>query len=179
MPRNDQHIRQWMVLEGLQSSRGKTLQEIANKLPRDYPKHTRTIRWVLEALEAAGHLIINERVNEQTRWRLIEGYRNLPAINFSPSEFAALMMAQHLLTPLEGTPVRSALNSALAKTGMSVTDQDHPTLREFQTIFSFKLGPHKVYAGHHPGFNYSHFQITNRSTQILLCVSTTTHSTGN
>jgi len=96
MPRNDQHIRQWMVLQALQASRGKTLQEIADELPRDYPKHIRTIRRDVEALGAAGHPIINERVNGQTRWQLIEGYRNLPAINFSSSEFAALMIAQHL-----------------------------------------------------------------------------------
>jgi len=91
-------------LADLQASCGKNLQEIADTLPRDYPKHLRTIRRDVDALEAAGHPIINERVNGHVRWRLIEGYRNLPAINFSSSECAALLMAQHLLKPLKGPP---------------------------------------------------------------------------
>jgi hypothetical protein len=34
----------------------------------------------LKALEAAGYPLVTDRVNGQTRWRLIEGFRNIPAL---------------------------------------------------------------------------------------------------
>jgi hypothetical protein len=54
MPRNDQVTRQWHVLRLLESSRGLTLDELMQELPDDYPRHPRTLRLDLGALEMAG-----------------------------------------------------------------------------------------------------------------------------
>ena len=70
MPRNDQVIRQWHLIWLLESSRGLTLDEIAKQLPPDYPRHGRTVRRDLEALEAAGVPLINERIDGRVRWSL-------------------------------------------------------------------------------------------------------------
>lgn len=60
-----------------------TLQELAGSLPDDYPKPLRTLRRELAVLEAAGFPLVAERVNGQMRWKLIEGYRHIPALTFS------------------------------------------------------------------------------------------------
>ena len=52
MSRNDQVTRQWFLLQRLESSRGSTLQELAESLPEDYRSHPRTIRRDLEALDS-------------------------------------------------------------------------------------------------------------------------------
>ena len=55
MPRNDQVTRQWHLLRHLEATaHGATLQALADALPADFPKHLRTVRRDLEALEAAG-----------------------------------------------------------------------------------------------------------------------------
>jgi hypothetical protein len=45
--------RQWYLLRRLESLRGATLEELARSLPDDFPKHLRTIRRDLAAVEAA------------------------------------------------------------------------------------------------------------------------------
>ena len=100
MPRNDQLIRQWTLLQLLESSRGFTLDEIVERLPSDYPKHGRTVRRDLEALEAAGFPLINERIEGRVRWRLMDGFRQIPAMSFSPTELMALVISRSLLRPL-------------------------------------------------------------------------------
>ena len=72
MSRNDQVTRQWLLLQQLEGPRGATLTELAAALPEDYPRHLRTIRWDLEALEVRFPLV-TERVHGRTRWRLVEG----------------------------------------------------------------------------------------------------------
>ena len=44
MPRNDQITRQWHLLRQLDGSQGRTLQELADNVPEDYPKNARTVR---------------------------------------------------------------------------------------------------------------------------------------
>jgi len=84
MSRNDQVMRQWLLLKKLESGRGATLQELAAALPEDFPHHLRTIRRDLEALEVRFPLI-TERVGGQTRWRLMDGFRHVPPLVLSPS----------------------------------------------------------------------------------------------
>jgi len=50
--RNDQLTRQWHLLQRLESPRGATLPELAAGLPDDFPKHLRTLRRDLAAVEA-------------------------------------------------------------------------------------------------------------------------------
>jgi len=83
MPRNDQITRQWHLLRRLENTHGLTLPELVEAVPEHYPKNARTVRRDLEALEAVGFPLVTERHNGQTRWRLIEGCRNIPALGFS------------------------------------------------------------------------------------------------
>ena len=112
MPRNDQITRQWHLLRRLEGSTGLTLQELVDNVPDDYPKDARTVRRDLEALEAAGYPLVTDRVNGQTGWRLMEGYRNIPALGFSATELMALTFSRKLLKPLDGTEIQTSLNSA-------------------------------------------------------------------
>ncbi|MBI1893882.1 MAG: WYL domain-containing protein [Candidatus Rokubacteria bacterium] len=148
MPRNDQVTRQWHLLRQLESSRGATLQELAEGLPDDYPKHPRTVRRDLEALEAAHFPLLTERVNGQTRWKLMEGFRHIPALAFSPTELMALTFSRHLLKPLEGTQIQASLDSALNKAAAALPPQGLVYVREMQDLFSIGLGPHKTYRHH-------------------------------
>ncbi len=148
MPRNDRVIRQWHLLRQLESPRGATLQELAGALPDDVPKHLRTLRRDLAALEAAGFPLLTERVNGQARWKLIEGYRHIPALAFSPTELMALTFSRHLLKPLEGTEIHASLDSALNKATAALPPQGLAYVRQLQDLFSIGLGPHKTYRRH-------------------------------
>jgi predicted transcriptional regulator len=44
VPRNDQITRQWHLLRLLEGSQGKSLQELVEAVPDDYPKNARTVR---------------------------------------------------------------------------------------------------------------------------------------
>lgn len=106
MSRSAQVTRQWHLLRRLEGSRGATLEELAESLPDEFPKHLRTLRRDLAALEAAGFPLVTERIDGRTRWRLIEGYHRLPALAFSPTELMALTFSRDLLKPLEGTHIQ-------------------------------------------------------------------------
>ena len=147
MPRNDQVTRQWYLLRQLESSRGATLQELADALPDDSRKHLRTIRRDLDALTTT-FSIYTDRVDGQTRWKLLEGSRQLPALSFSPTELMALTFSRHLLKPLEGTQIQASLDSALSKAAAALPPQGLAYVRQMQDLFSIGLGPHKTYRHH-------------------------------
>jgi predicted DNA-binding transcriptional regulator YafY len=148
MPRNEQFTRQWLIAHKLGASRtGLTLEELRAALPPDYLKHPRTLRRDLEALEAAGVPLLSERADGRVRWRLMDGYRNLP-LTFSPTELTALLISRHLLKPLEGTPIWSALDSAMNKAAAVLPPSSHHYLGRMQDILSVGIGPHKRYQRH-------------------------------
>jgi predicted DNA-binding transcriptional regulator YafY len=147
MSRNDQANRQWYLLRKLESARGATLQELVASLPEDYRCHQRTVRRDLEALEVHFPLY-SERFAGQTRWRLIEGFHDVPALAFSPTELMALVLSRDLLKPLEGTHIKASLDSVFNK-ALSVLPQEALVyVREMQGYFSVGLGPHKTYRAH-------------------------------
>lgn len=148
MPRNDQIIRQWHLLRKLEGSNGVKLQELVSNLPDDFPKNPRTIRRDLEALEAVGFPLTTDRVNGPTRWKLMDGFRNIPALSFSPTELMSLIFSQNLLKPLEGTEIQISLTSALNKAAAALPPQGHEYVRKIEQIFSVGLGPHKNYQQH-------------------------------
>ncbi|HSL05093.1 MAG TPA: hypothetical protein VK901_16310 [Nitrospiraceae bacterium] len=105
MPRNDQVTRQWHVLQRLEASkRGLTLDELLAGLPSDLARHPRTIRRDLEALEAAHFPLLSERVDGCVRWRLLDGFRNVPALGLSPTELMALAFSRRLCSSLSKAP---------------------------------------------------------------------------
>lgn len=148
MPRNDQVTRQWHILRQLESSRGRTLDELMGGLPPDAPRHPRTLRRDLEALETAGFPLVNERVEGRVRWRLMDGFKNIPALACSPTELMALLISRHLLKPLEGTQIQTALDSLLTKAAAALPSAGHEYIRQVGNLFSVGLGPHKIYKRH-------------------------------
>ena len=149
MPRNDQVTRQWHVLQRLEASkRGLTLDELLAALPLDLARHPRTIRRDLEALEAAHFPLLTERIEGCVRWRLLDGFRNVPALSLSPTELMALTLTRHLLLPLEGTEIKAALDSALQKAMARIPPPAMELVRQLEQSFSVGLGPHKRYREH-------------------------------
>lgn len=149
MPRNDQVTRQWHILRRLEAAkRGLTLEALLADLPDDLPKHARTIRRDLAALEAANFPLITERAEGKVRWRLMEGFRNIPALGLSPTEVMAVAFSRHLLAPLEGTELKAALDSAMQKAAASIPPPAMEFVRQLEHSFSVGLGPHKRYRDH-------------------------------
>jgi predicted DNA-binding transcriptional regulator YafY len=150
MPRNDQVTRQWHLLRTLEASReGVTLQGLADGLPAEFTRHHRTIRRDLEALEAAGFPLLTEKVDGRgVVWKLMEGFRHVPALAFSPTELIALTFSRGLLRPLEGTQLRAALDSALTKAATALPAPGHAYLKQLDGLFAIGLGPHVSYRQH-------------------------------
>lgn len=147
MPRNDRLARQWHVLRRLEGRRGVTLEELAAGLPEDLPKHARTLRRDLEALETAGYPVVTERIEGRTRWRVLDGAR-APAVGFSATELMALAVSRDLLRPLQGTALRSALDSAVTKATAALPPGGSALVRQMREWLSVHLGPYKPYRKH-------------------------------
>jgi predicted DNA-binding transcriptional regulator YafY len=147
MSRNDQVIRQWFLLQKLEDSRGLAIDELARALPEDYECHPRTVRRDLEALEVVFPLV-TERVDGKMRWRLMDGFRPLPALAFSPTELMALVLSRDLLKPLDGTHIKGSLDSAFSKVLAAMPPEGMALVRQMQGYFSVGLGPHKTYREH-------------------------------
>ena len=149
MPRNDQAIRLLVVLKQLEASRqGVTLEQLAESLAPGSTRHPRTLRRDLAALEEAGYPLVTERVNGHTVWRLLEGFRNVPGLRFSPSELMALTFSRRLISPLEGTELHTSLQSALGKAAAALPPQGVALVQQLDGTFSVGLGPHKRYRHH-------------------------------
>jgi hypothetical protein len=144
--RNDQVIRQWHLLRRLEGSTALTLEELAAGLPDDLPKNLRTLRRDLAALETVGFPLTTDQVNGQTRWKLLDGFRRLPALGFAPSELMALIFSRDLLKPLQGTYIHGALDSALTKASAALPPSGLDFVRQMREFLSVRFGPHKTYS---------------------------------
>src|SRR5512139_747245 len=85
MSRNDQVTRQWLLLQALEKPGGATIEELAQSLPEDYACHLRTIRRDLQALEVR-FPIYTDTADGRVRWKLVEGFNRVPAVQFSATE---------------------------------------------------------------------------------------------
>ena len=178
MPRNDQITRQWHLLRRLEGSTGLTLQGLVESVPEDYPKNARTVRRDLEALEAVGFPLVTDHINGQTRWRLMEGFRDIPALGFSATELMALLLSRNLLKPLAGTEIAESLNSALSKASAALPPQGHEYIRAMEQIFSVGLGPHKKYGAHKKTIDLVSQAIDKRRTAQMRYSSASRNNTG-
>lgn len=149
MPRNDQAVRLLVVLQQLEASRqGVTLEQLADSLAPGSTRHPRTLRRDLAALEEAGYPLVTERLNGRTTWRLLEGFRNVPGLRFSPTELMALTFSRRLIAPLEGTELHTSLQSALGKAAAALPPQGVALVQQLDGTFTVGLGPHKRYRQH-------------------------------
>jgi predicted DNA-binding transcriptional regulator YafY len=147
MPRNDQVTRQWLLLKVLEKPGGATLEELAQSLPEDYACTTRTIRRDLQALEVRFPLY-TDHIEGQVRWKLVEGFNRVPALQFSATELMALIFTRDLAKPLEGTPIKESLDSALAKVTGALPAAAEEYVQNLRGWFSAGVGPHKNYLEH-------------------------------
>lgn len=147
MSRNDQVTRQWFLLQSLEKPGGATLEDLSKSLPEDYACHTRTIRRDLQALEAR-FPIYTERVEGRVHWKLVEGFNRVPSLQFSATELMALVFTRDLAKPLEGTPIKESLDSALAKVTAILPGAATDYIQSLHEWFSAGIGPHKSYREH-------------------------------
>lgn len=178
MARNDQVTRQWHLLRRLEGSPGLTLQALAARLPDDFPQHLRTVRRDLAALESAGFPLVTERVGGATRWKLLEGFRRLPALGFAPSELMALVFSRDLLRPLQGTHIHAALDSALTKASVALPPAGLDFVRQMRDFLSVRFGPHKTYHAHRELIDRVSRAITDRRTVQMRYLSASSGKTG-
>jgi predicted DNA-binding transcriptional regulator YafY len=176
--RNDQVTRQWHLLRRLEGSTGLTLQALADGLPDDVPRHLRTVRRDLAALEGAGFPLMTDRSGGQTRWRLLDAFRRLPALGFSPSELMALLFSRDLLRPLQGTHIQAALDSALTKASAALPPPGLDFVRQMRELLSVRFGPHKTYRAHRDEIDRATRAIADRRTVQMRYLSASTGKTG-
>ncbi len=149
MPRNNQAVRQLILLQKLEGARhGLTLDQLAAALEPGASPHPRTLRRDLEAIESAGFPLLTERVDGHTRWKVLDGARHAPALRFSPTELMALTLSRRLIAPLEGTALHASLQSALGKASAALSPDGLTLVHQLEDTFSVGLGPHKRYKHH-------------------------------
>lgn len=165
MPRNDQVTRQWHLLQRLSGARqGLTLSQLVDAIPPDLTRHPRTVRRDLAALESSHFPLLTERVNGEVRWRLLDGFKNIPSLRLSPTELMALAFSRQLLTPLQGTLIAASLNSALSKINAAIPAGATDYLQRLDQWFSVGLGPHKNYRHHRETIDKLSHAIAHRRT---------------
>jgi predicted DNA-binding transcriptional regulator YafY len=162
----------------LEGSTALTLQELADGLPDDLPRHLRTLRRDLAALEEVGFPLMTDQVNGQTRWKLMDGFRRLPALGLSPSELMALVFSRDLLRPLQGTYIHSALDSALTKASAALPPSGLDFVRQMHEFLSVRFGPHKVYRAHREVIDRASRAIADRRTVQIRYGSASSGKTG-
>ena len=126
MPRNAEVIRQWTILREIENARagGVTIDDLA----AIGEVTTRTIRRDLEALQAAGFPLYDEKADDgKTRWRVNgPAFKGLTA-GLTMAELCALYFSRTLLESLSGTPFRSDVERAFEKLSSALT----PHMRQF------------------------------------------------
>jgi predicted DNA-binding transcriptional regulator YafY len=147
MPRNDQVTRQWILLQALDRPGGATIEELVRLLPADFACNARTVRRDLQALEATFPLY-TDQVDGKVRWKLVEGFNRVPAMQFSATELMALIFTRDLVRPLEGTPIKESIDSALVKASAALPAGAEDFVQGLKGWFSAGIGPHKIYREH-------------------------------
>jgi predicted DNA-binding transcriptional regulator YafY len=132
MPRGNQLIRQWQLLQRLDRAGGIAVEDAA----RDLGCTVRTIWRDLRVLQEAGLPIYDERMADGPRsiWRLQDSFRRRLPLKLSLSELVALLMSREILAPAGaalGPALRSAferIGSVLSKDSLALIDQMRDTI---------------------------------------------------
>ena len=165
MPRNDQVTRQWHVLQRLEGSKhGLTLDELLTALPTDLAKHPRTIRRDLESAGSRALSLTLGACRGSGPLAASGRFRNVPALGLSPTELMALAFTRQLVTPLEGTEIKAALDSALRKATARIPPSAMQLVQQLEGTFSVGIGPHKRYRHHRETIDRLTHAITGKTT---------------
>jgi predicted DNA-binding transcriptional regulator YafY len=138
--RNAEVIRQWTILGEIERARtGVTIDQLAARTGVS----TRTIRRDIEALEAAGFPVYDDRSADdgRTRWRVNgQAFRGLAA-GLTLSELCALYFSRTLLEALAGTPFRDDLGHAFDKLVRTLTPHMRRFLDQLPHVIVAKADP--------------------------------------
>ncbi len=138
--RNAEVIRQWTILREIErATGGATIHELASLTGVT----TRTIRRDLEALEAAGFPLYDDRSHDdgKTRWRVNgQAFKGLTA-GLTLSELSALYFSRTLLVALAGTPFQDDVARAFEKLSASLTPHMRRFLDELPRVIVAKADP--------------------------------------
>ena len=142
MPRGDQLIRQWGILNLIESHHyGIALENLA----REMGCTTRTIRRDLDALESTGFPLYTEEIDGEIRWRLLNAFKNAPHTPFTITEILSLYFSRDLLKVLKGTPFYDSLESILDKIRKTILPETLEHLGKLEQSFYVAQRKHKDY----------------------------------
>lgn len=148
MPRGDQLIRQWGILNLIEVHRfGITIEKLASEMDCT----TRTVRRDLEALEIAGFPLYNDTVDGEVRWKLMNEFRHTPRTPFTITELISLHFSRDLLKVLKGTPFYDSIESVLDKIRKTIAPATLAHLAKLEDSF---------YAGHKKQKDYGRYKAT-------------------
>jgi predicted DNA-binding transcriptional regulator YafY len=127
MPRNAEVIRQWTVLQHIERTRGAgaTIDDLATRCGVT----TRTIRRDLQALEAAGFPLYDDRdgTDGRTRWKINgQAFRGVAA-GLTFGELCALYFSRTVVASLAEAPFRDDVERAFGKLVAGLS----PHMRQF------------------------------------------------
>lgn len=113
MARNNQIIRQWQLLQSLETNRfGLRLDELA----RQFDVTEMTVRRDLRALRDAGFPIFDNTLEDGSKhWRVNFEVIHAPHVAFTPTEVLALYLSRELLRPLAGTQFAEGIRTSIEK----------------------------------------------------------------
>ncbi len=139
--RNAEVIRQWTVLREVERARGTgvTIHDLASLTGVT----TRTIRRDLEALEAAGFPLYDDRTHDdgRTRWKVNgDAFKGLAA-GLTLSELSALYFSRTLLAALAGTPFQDDVERAFEKLAATLTPHMRRFLDQLPRVIVAKADP--------------------------------------
>ena len=145
MPRNQEVIRQWRLLQALESSRlGATIDALADELEVT----TRTIRRDLAALQEAGFPLYDDRdENARVRWRLDGRVLKGLDTGFTLAELCALYLSRNLLEAVAGTPFQRDLTLAFSRLEKMLSPRMRQFLDRLPHVLVAKPGPRARGAG--------------------------------
>lgn len=112
MPRGDQLERQWKLIQALiASSRGKTVQELADELDC----HLRSVYRDLEVLQSAGFPLCTDRVDGRNLWSVYATYKSSIPLPLDLPELMALYFSLDMLRAMHDTAFYESLESLFLK----------------------------------------------------------------
>ena len=142
MARGDQLARQWRIFHTLISSKyGKSVSDLAGNLEC----HPRTVYRDLDALQAAGFPLYNERVNGTSRWAVLDSAKQQVPIPFDLSELMALYFGRDALNVLKDTMFHDSLESLFQKIKTTLPPASKKYLDRIEKSLKVGQQPYKPY----------------------------------
>jgi predicted DNA-binding transcriptional regulator YafY len=141
MPRNAEVIRQWRIVQKIESSRyGQTVPGLA----KDLGVSQRTVWRDLGALQEAGFPLFDQKTDGGTRWRLhAKPFQELAEVGFTLTQLCALYFSRNLLTCFAATPFQADLEEAFGKFERALTPRMRQFLDRLPGVLQAKPAPKK------------------------------------